>query len=270
MFPPHARLPSGLSIAMLALCQCTALLHGDERASTPINGQHVLIIGNSFQGFVDHHMALMARAAGIDEHLRGGDPLAARKVDVVAINPWFKVYDKPDEGLNNLVEKALKHNANIRVLAQVGWLPYDEPQFPVNEQQQPKTNWSARPLAEVRKIHEPFRKNAADQVRAINEQHGRTIVYVVPVAEAVLTLREKIAAGEVPALTSQDDLFNDSIGHARPPIELLNAYCHYAVVYRRSPVGLKITDSLDEKLHAALQAIAWDAVLGEPLSGVQR
>ena len=70
-------------------------------------------------------------------------------------------------------------------------------------------------------------------------------------------------------MKSQDDLFADSIGHARPPVELINAYCHFAVIYRRSPVGLVIKDSRDEKLHHLLQELAWDAVCKEPLSGVK-
>jgi hypothetical protein len=84
-----------------------------------------------------------------------------------------------------------------------------------------------------------------------------------------MALREKVAAGEVPGLKSQDDLFADSIGHAKPPVELLNAYCHFAVIYRRSPVGLVIKDSRDEILHRLLQELAWDAVCKEPLSGVK-
>src|SRR6476620_1276452 len=92
-------------------------------------------------------------------------------------------------------------------------------------------------------------KNAADQVQAINKRHGKQVVLIVPVAQAVIALREKIAGGEAAGLKSQDDLFSDSIGHARPPIELLNAYCHFAVVYRRSPVGLVIKDTRHQKLH---------------------
>jgi hypothetical protein len=52
-------------------------------------------------------------------------------------------------------------------------------------------------------------------------------------------------------------------------VELLNAYCHFAVVYRRSPVGLTPKGVKDEKLHRLLQEIAWDAVIKEPLSGVK-
>jgi hypothetical protein len=226
-------------------------------------------MGNSFENFVDHHLAVMARAAEIKDHIRGGDPLAATRVDVVAYNAWFRVHDKSDKTLDDLVERSLKHNPNIRILAQVGWLPYDDPVFPEPEKGHPKTNWSARSIKEVRAIHEPYIKNANEQVQAINKRLGKQVVFVVPTAQAVMALREKVAAGQVPGVKTQDELFADSIGHAKPPVELLNAYCHYAVVYRRSPVGLVVKDSKDEKLHRLLQELAWDAVSKEPMSGVK-
>jgi hypothetical protein len=232
-------------------------------------GQHVLIYGNSFQVFVDHHLAGMAGTAGIKGHVRGGDPLAAVRVDVVACNPWFRIHDKPDKGLDDLVQRALKHNPNVRILAQVGWLPYDDPIFPMPEKGREKTNWSARSIKEVRAIHAAYIKNAQDQVRALNQQLGKQAVFIVPVAQAVIGLRERIAAGEAPGLKTQDDLFTDSIGHARPALELLNGYCHFAVVYRRSPVGLVMKGTQDQKLHRLLQELAWDAITKEPLSGVK-
>lgn len=57
---------------------------------------------------------------------------------------------------------------------------------------------------------------------------------------------------------------------------MLNAYCHYAVIYKRSPVGLPVPAALkgaknpawDDKLNAVLQEVAWEAVTAHPLSGV--
>src|SRR5262249_55287001 len=154
----------------------------------------------SFQNFVDHHLSVMARAANIKGHLRGGDPLAAVKVDVVASNPWFRIHDRSDKGLDDLVERALKHNPDIRVLAQVGWLPYDDLVFPMPEKGREKTNWNARSIKEVRDIHATYLRNAQDQVLALNRRLGKPVVFIVPVAQAVMALREKVAAGEVEGL----------------------------------------------------------------------
>jgi len=54
-------------------------------------------------------------------------------------------------------------------------------------------------------------------------------------------------------------------------LKLLSGYCHFAVIYRRSPVGLPVppsAKSLDKELVLLLQKLAWDAVTHDPLSGV--
>jgi hypothetical protein len=99
----------------------------------------------------------------------------------------------------------------------------------------------------------------------------------VPMGQAVLALREKILAGQAPGLTSQAELFVDDLGHPGPAMQVLEAYCHYAVIYRKSPVGLPIPSALKESaippgqigaLNLLLQQLAWDAVIHHPLSGV--
>ena len=74
----------------------------------------------------------------------------------------------------------------------------------------------------------------------------------------------------------QTDLFTDPIGHARPPLEVLVAYCYYAEIYGRSPVGLPVPpahgvgdEETTAKLDRLLQEIAWTAVTAHPLSGVK-
>jgi hypothetical protein len=102
-------------------------------------------------------------------------------------------------------------------------------------------------------------------------------VSVVPVAQAVIALREKIIAGQAPGIEKQSDLFADGGGHPKPVLQALTAYCHYAVIYHRNPVGLPVLDEMKmprvaEKdiaaLNRLLQELAWDAVIHHPLSGV--
>src|SRR5262249_51084868 len=81
-------------------------------------------------------------------------------------------------------------------------------------------------------------KNANGQVKALNKRLGKQGGFVVPVAQAVIALREKVAARQAPGVKTRDALFSDSLGHAGPPVDLLTAYCHFAVVYRRTPMGL--------------------------------
>ena len=112
-------------------------------------------------------------------------------------------------------------------------------------------------------------------MRGINKKLGKDAVIIVPAGQAVLALREKIIAGEVPALKTQGELFRDNWGHPTVPVQVLAAYCHFAVIYGRSPVGLPLPTALgknpawDEKLNRLLQELAWDAVTKHPMSGVR-
>jgi hypothetical protein len=71
-------------------------------------------------------------------------------------------------------------------------------------------------------------------------------------------------------------LFRDRVGHPAAPLQVLVAYCHYAVIYRRSPAGLRAPEILaramkpewgDETV-GVLQEVAWEAVTQHPRSGV--
>ena len=103
-------------------------------------------------------------------------------------------------------------------------------------------------------------------------------VYVVPVAYAVVALREKVAEGKAPGIVMQSELFRDDRGHGKPPIYLLATYCNYAIIYGRSPVGLPAPAPLKrdvkaehvEQLNRLLQEIAWDTVTSHPLAGVMK
>ena len=68
----------------------------------------------------------------------------------------------------------------------------------------------------------------------------------------------------------QGNLFVDAVGHANRPLCVLVAYCHYAVIYRRSPVGLPVPSilanwegqlQLSVKMNRLLQELAWEAVV---------
>ena len=61
-----------------------------------------------------------------------------------------------------------------------------------------------------------------------------------------------------------------------PPFDVkaIAAYCHFAVIYGLSPVGLPMPAAIAklpeaEKLNALLQKLSWEAVTQHPLSGVK-
>jgi hypothetical protein len=103
------------------------------------------------------------------------------------------------------------------------------------------------------------------------------VLYLVPSAQALVTLRARIYDKEMPGLTRQAELFRDAMSHPAPPLEALNSYLHYAVLYGKSPVGLPMPSLLkkakneawDEKFNRTLQEIAWETATSCPYSGIK-
>jgi hypothetical protein len=266
-----------------------------EKLAEPIaKGQRVFTCGHSFHVWVPGILSDLCKKADIADHVQIGlssiggsrviqhwdiadeknkakEALKTGKVDVLTLSPIFL----PDPGIENFTKLALEHNPDIRILVQPIWLRWDiyEPTT-----KRPETvDHNAITGEELRKRHEVYFKAMDEHIRELNKQHGKTVLYVVPAAQAVIALREKIIAGEAPGLKVQEDLFTDPLGHGKPPLQALVGYCNFAVMYRRSPVGLPVPAVLksaklgdqEEKLNRLLQELAWEAVKQHPLSGVR-
>jgi hypothetical protein len=275
----------------------TAAGKASHHLADPITkGQRVFSCGHSFHVFVPNILTNMAQLADIKDHTQLGlssiggsrviqhwdvaddknkakDALRSGKVDVLTLSPIHL----PDPGIENFAKLALEHNPDIRVTVQEFWLPFDI--YDVTFKERPKTvDHNALTGSDLRKLHAPYFQSMDDHVKDLNKSFGKRVLFVVPVGQAVIALREKIIAGEAPGLKKQEELFTDAIGHAKPPLQALVAYCHFAVIYRRTPVGLPMPAVLeksnnpewDAKLNRLLQDLAWDAVTHHPLSGVQR
>jgi hypothetical protein len=258
-------------------------------------GQRIFTCAHSFHYFAPPVIAELAKSAGIAGHQTvgisaiGGSrviqhwdvpekknkakvALREGKVDILTLSPIHL----PDEGIEKFARLALEHNPRARITVQEFWLPYDvyDPKTPLKGR---KVDHNAPTAQALRKEHQPYFKTVDEHVRDLNKKLGKQAVFVVPVGQAVIALREKIIAGEAPGLSKQSDLFTDPIGHATPPLQLLAAYCHFAVIYRRSPVGLPVPKVMprakgplrEEKLNRLLQELAWSAVTQHPLSGVK-
>jgi hypothetical protein len=267
------------------------------RPAEPIaKGQRVFSCGHSFHVFVPAILHDMARAAGIKDHQLAGlsgiggsqvirhwdvpeeknkakQALRGGQVDVLTLSPIHL----PDDGIEKFARLALEHNPQIRVTVQEFWLPNDtyHPVYPLETRV--KVDHNATDVAELRKQQALYDRDLVQYIRDLNRRLGKEAVLLVPVGQAAAALREKIVAGQAPGLKTQWDLFRDSWGHAQAPLQVLDGYCHFAVVYRRSPVGLPLppdlakADNLTEKdqLNRLLQELAWEAVTQHPLSGVK-
>ncbi len=284
-----------LGAALVPAGQVAAQEKKNERLAEPIaKGQRVFTCGHSFHVWVPGIMSDLCKKAAIPNHLQLGvssiggsrviqhwdiaedknkarEALKTGKVDVLTLSPIFL----PDAGIENFTKLALEHNKDIRVLVQPIWLRWDI--YEPTTKRPAKVDHNAITGEELRKRHAVYFKSMDEHIGELNKKLGKTVLFEVPAPQAVIALREKIIAGQAPGLKSQEDLFTDALGHGTPPLQALVAYCNFAVLYRRTPVGLPVPNILkqaklgdqEEKLNRLLQELAWDAVTQHPLSGVR-
>lgn len=281
-------------LALLASPRDARAQAATRPATRPIEtGQRVFTCGHSFHVFVPAILADIADKAGIQGHKQVGlssiggsvvlqhwnvpdETNAAKKalrtgaVDVLTLSPIYL----PDAGLDHFTQLAVEHNPAIRILVQPIWLRRE-----IDEQRMERpahVDHDAVPIAELRRRHARLLGSVDDYVAQANAKLGRSVLFVVPAPQAILALREKIAAGEVPGIQKQAQLFTDETCHLGPVTRALVAYCNFAVLYRRSPVGLPVPNELkaaglgehEASINLLLQQLAWDAVTHHPLSGV--
>jgi hypothetical protein len=282
-------------VAALLSLQPTRVQAQAEASGKPSSvGLRVFSAGHSFHVFMPNLLRDLAEKAGLKEHAQVGisaiggsrviqhwnvpeeknkakEALRSGKVDVLTLSPIHL----PDEGIENFARLALEHNPKVRVLVQENWLPFDI--YDTSFKERPKKVDHNAPTGEaLRKLHAPYFQGIDDHVRELNRKLGKQVLYVVPVGQAVVALRQKIIAGQAPGLKQQEDLFTDAIGHARPALQALVGYCYYAAIYGKNPADLPVPAVLAKsqneeiaRLNRLLQQLAWQAVVEHPLSGVR-
>jgi hypothetical protein len=154
-------------------------------------------------------------------------------------------------------------------------VPYEDPAIWLSRERPKQVDRDGKTVAQLRAMHEPYFQMIEGHVRELNARIPAAKIAIVPSGEAVMALRDKVIRGEAPGVRTQSELFTDVLGHPGPQIRVLSAYCHFAVIYRRTPVGLPVNSQLaklpeSEKLNRVLQEIAWKAVTEHPLSGVAK
>ncbi|MBL9117024.1 MAG: hypothetical protein JNJ83_18600 [Verrucomicrobiaceae bacterium] len=287
---------------MKALCllSCLALVtsHAADGVPPITTRLRVATCGHSFHVFTYRQVEQIAASAGFKHELAGLSSIGGSTVqkhwdvpeeksavkqvlkaggaDVLTLSPiWL-----PDDAIEQFVKLGVEHNPALRVTVQEYWMPNDEyePVYPL--QTKKKVDHNATDLSKLRDATLRYAKDIESYVKSINERLGKDSVFIVPVGMAAVTLREKIVKGEVPGLNQQSELFRDNWGHAMLPLQILSSYCHFAVIYRKSPVGLPvpvafraikdISDDHKAKLNTLLQQIAWDTVSTHPMSGIKK
>ena len=213
-----------------------------------------------------------------EEKNQAKEALASGQVDVLTTTPIYL----PDDGIEKFARLGLEHNPNLRITVQEFWLPFDQYNShfydPPLETPPPAVDHNAATVEALRRMHQPYFNEMDAFIQDLNHRLGKQALFIVPVGQAVIALRERIIAGKVPGLTTQEGLFTDALGHPKPPLAVLVGYCHYAVIFRKSPVGLPLPSAFAQSevpsgdqpaLNRLLQELAWDAVTYHPLSGVE-
>ena len=262
-------------------------------AEAPPKGLRVLTAGHSFHVWMPALLKEMAASAGITGHEIAGlqgiggsqviqhwdladdknkvkPVLIAGKADVLTLSPIYL----PDPGIEKFVTLGLQHNPALRITLQEFWVPFDDPALWATRGKGVTIDRDTKTMDQLRTAHAEYFRDMDKLVRELNAQAGKDAVFVVPAGQAVLALREKVIKGEAPGIKKQSELFTDPLGHCHAHIKVLASYCHFAVIYQRSPVGLPVPASIAklpeaEQLNRLLQELAWEAASTHPLSGVK-
>ena len=183
-----------------------------------------------------------------DDKNKAKAALISGKTDVLILTPVYL----PDDGIEKFAQLGFEHNPDFRVTVMEFWIPfdvynptlYDKNYKPVAGEpplmpKPAKVDHNAATGDGLRKMHEYYFRTMDDLITSINQKLGKQVVFVVPMGQAVLALREKVIAGQAPGIKTQEDLFRDQLGHPKPPMVALEAYCHYAVIYRKVPLACR-------------------------------
>lgn len=283
-----------LAIALGLLFYSNDVLATAQEAApkqAPPIGQRVFYTGHSFHMFVPPLIERMVPLEQISGHKlvgtqgiggskviqhwdRADEMNTAKKalktgeVDVFTMAPHLMI---PDPGIDNFVELGLTHNPKLRLLLQASWYPFDV----ARDAEGFIRDNASRDIAKIPALQaavDDWRTKLEAQTDALNKKYDKQAVFIIPVGDAVVKLRELIVAEKFPGITKQSELFTDPIGHGKGHIMALAAYCNYAAIYRVSPEGLalKIERSVNDEQNAILQRIAWETVSKYPYAGIAK
>ena len=288
--PAFSRL-GRFAIALLSVCVglvfCSSLANAEEKP-TPLAGQRVFYTGHSFHMFVPRQIEDMVKAAGIENHKLAGTQgiggsrviqhwdldedknkakaiLKSGEVDVFTMAAHVQI---PDEGITKFTELGLMHNPNLRLLVQASWYPFDVPD-PAKRIRDDNSKRDEMKIEDLQAAVDEWRARLEAQVDELNKTHGKNAVFIVPVGDAVVKLREMVIQGKFPGVKAQSELFRDPIGHVGPEVQALAGYCNFVAIYRRNPQGLELpAKDLTPEQHAILQKLAWDTVSNYSHAGI--
>ena len=242
-----------------------------EPAKEKPAGLRVMFNGNSWFIFVPWGVADLVQAAGVEGHkeVKAAKPndfslIEAGDVDVYAHGVHW--WTEPIKDAEKILVSGLKVNPNFRAYYHAAWLVGDGRAKAIKT----KADYDDSKLADLQAALDKTRKSVEAKADELNKQFGKLVVFLVPVGDATVKLRALVVEGKYPGITKQSELWTDAMPHAGVHVMALSGYCHFAAIYRTSPIGLKMPrfKELTDEQHAILQKIAWETVSKYPHAGI--
>lgn len=214
-------------------------------------------------GFKEENGHPNFRAA--DQAIDSGDYAVVVLTEMVEIKDAIRYFDSADY-LSKWAVRARAARPDVRLYLYETWHQRDDPK-----------GWLDRIDHDLDEYWE------GKILRVAMARDGVGTVYIIPGGQVMAAAVRAIESGEVPGLTSQEDLFAKTPDGATDQIHFnevgawLMAMTHYAVIYQKSPEGLPAQYlgpdgatglQLSMETALALQRIVWDVVTGYAATGV--
>lgn len=205
--------------------------------------------------------------------------IANAEWDAMMWGPYFN--DRP-EYYECWIDFCLKYHPEMKFYLSDAW-----PQL-LQLDEIPKTEaaFSAETIARLGQ-----EKNAiyGKVIKALNEKYSDR-VFIMPTSDAMVLAAEHWHRGELPGVDGlhksiggkERSLWRDTLGHLGPGFERLEGYVFYSTLYGKSPELIEepinfgragknenAPDFPSSDLDKVFRKIAWQAVIGNPLSGVK-
>jgi hypothetical protein len=198
--------------------------------------------------------------------------IANAKWDAMIWGPYFD--DRP-EYYSCWVEFCLKYNPQMKFYLSDAW-----PQLRQLEKN-PKSEdfFTAEVFDRIGAERRSITAKIVESLRGENPDR----VFILPTCDAMVLAGKHFLRGELPGIDGihrvigkqQRSLWTDQLGHIGPGFDRLEGYVFYATIYGRSPELIKEEikfqgdgDFPSSQLDQTFRKIAWQAVIGHPLSGV--
>lgn len=136
--------------------------------------------------------------------------------------------------------------------------------------------------AVIDKMGDEKRAIYSDLVEALRKKYDDRI-FILPTSDAMVIAAKHFLRGELPGIegihrvigNKERSLWRDQLGHLGPGFDRLEGYVFYATIYGKSPELIEQdikfggnSDFPSDRLDRTFRKIAWQAVIGHPLSGV--